>query len=125
MEMPFEAKVPLFKDPYGKCRFEASICMKLDLSVRENADLINEIETKIMGMAGEYPQHVFRIDDDALIDQLLDTGRVVDERVKPAPTPSGSSRNRELDRTPLMKLKIKPVRRPHVTCPRLWYHSLC
>jgi hypothetical protein len=21
MEMPFEAKVPLFKDPYGKCRF--------------------------------------------------------------------------------------------------------
>jgi hypothetical protein len=23
MEMPFEAKVPLFKDPYGKCRSKA------------------------------------------------------------------------------------------------------
>lgn len=91
---------------------EASVAMTLDLGVKDDADFIADIQAKIAAMRADYPEHVFRIDDAAVIARLLEAGRVVDENNIPAPTPSGSSGNRDLDTIPKMKLKTQPIRRP-------------
>jgi HKD family nuclease len=93
---------------------EASLLLTLDLAERADAALAGELEQKIDRMIAEYPAHVFQIPDNAAVQQLLDSGRVVDESVASAPSPSGSSRNRDLDSVPRMKLKTRaiPRRRP-------------
>lgn len=93
---------------------EASLFMALELGEPDNAALVTELENKIDGMIAEYDEHVFPVPDDALIQQLLAAGRVVDESVVLAPTPAGSSRNRDLDRVSRMRLKTRAIARPRV-----------
>jgi hypothetical protein len=49
MEMPFEAKVPLFKDPYGKCRL---------VSIRLGRD---DIKFAILASCGSRPPYRVRV----------------------------------------------------------------
>jgi len=93
---------------------EASLFMALELGEPDNVALVTELENKIDGMIAEYDEHVFPVPDDALIQQLLAAGRVVDESVVLAPTPAGSSRNRDLDRVSRMRLKTRAIARPRV-----------
>ena len=90
---------------------EASLYMEMELTETENASLIADLEAKIDGMIAEYPEHIFQIMDDAMVESLLDSGRVVDESIRPAPTTAGSSRSRDLDTIPRMKLKTRPIAR--------------
>jgi len=69
---------------------EASLLLTMELADPDNAALVAELEGKIDGMIAEYDEHVIPIPDDALIQQLLDSGRVVDENLVRAPTPAGS-----------------------------------
>ena len=62
-------------------------------------------------MIAEYPEHVFHVVDTAMIDNLLDSGRLVDESIRLAPTTAGSSSRRDLDTIPRMKLKTKSIAR--------------
>lgn len=93
---------------------EASITMTLDLADQEDADLADDVRQKITGMMADYPDHVFHVPDAAAVDTLLQAGRVVDETITPAPTPGGSSDNRDLDTIPKMRLKTPPPKRPPV-----------
>lgn len=93
---------------------EASITMALDLAHKDDADLVDDVRQKIAGMIADYPDHVFRVPDAAAVDRLLQAGRVVDETITPAPTPGGSSENRDLDTIPKMRLKTPPSKRPPV-----------
>ena len=88
---------------------EASLYMEMELTNIENASLVAGFEAKLDGMIAEYPEHIFQILDDAMVESLLDSGRVVDESIRPPPTTSGSSKNRELDTIPRMKLKTRPI----------------
>ena len=90
---------------------EASLLMEMELAQTENASLITDLEAKIDGMIAEYPEHIFQVIDDTMVESLLDSGRVVDESVRQAPTTSGSSRSRDLDTIPRMKLKTRPIAR--------------
>ncbi len=91
---------------------EASVTMTLDLGVRDDADFVADIQAKIAGMRADYPEHVFNVADAAAVTLLLEAGRVVDESIVPAPTPGGSSGNRDLDTISKMKLKTAPIKRP-------------
>jgi hypothetical protein len=91
---------------------EASVTMTLDLGVKDDADFVADIRAKIAGMRADYPQHVFNVADAAAVALLLEAGRVVDESIVAAPTPGGSSGNRDLDTIPKMKLKTLPIKRP-------------
>ena len=93
---------------------EASLLLTMELADPDNAALVTELEGKIDGMIAEYDEHVFPVPDDELIQQLLDSGRVVDESLIRAPTPAGSSRNRDLDTISRMKLKTRRIARPRV-----------
>lgn len=91
---------------------EASVTMTLDLGMKDDADFVADILAKIAGMRGDYPEHVFTVADAAAVAMLLEAGRVVDESIVAAPTPGGSSGNRDLDTIPKMKLKTQPIKRP-------------
>ncbi|WP_347268692.1 phospholipase D family protein [Paracoccus sp. (in: a-proteobacteria)] len=88
---------------------EASVRLLLDLKVGDDAAFVADVEGKIDGMIGGFPQHVIEIADQAAIEALLRSGRVVDERVVTAPTPGGSSGNRDLDAVPKMQLNKKSL----------------
>ena len=90
---------------------EASLYMEMELDKTGNASLIADLEAKIDGMIAEYPEHIFQVVDNAMVDGLLDSGRVVDESIRPAPTTSGSSRRRDLDTIPRMNLKTRRIAR--------------
>jgi len=91
---------------------EASVTMTLDLGVTDDADFLADIQAKIGGMRTDYPEHVFNVPDAATVALLLEAGRVVDESIVAAPTPGGSSDNRDLDNIPRMQLKTPPIQRP-------------
>lgn len=93
---------------------EASLLLTMELADPDNAALVTELEGKIDGMIAEYDEHVFPVPDDALIQQLFESGRVIDESLIRAPTPAGSSRNRDLDTISRMKLKTRRIARPRV-----------
>ena len=90
---------------------EASLFMEMDLSETTNASLMADLEAKIDDMIAEYPEHIFQIIDDAMVENLFDSGRVVDESIRPVPTTQGSSRNRDLDTIPRMNLHTRPLAR--------------
>lgn len=90
---------------------EASLYMEMDLTEADNNSLIADLEAKIDGMIAEYPDHVFHVADTVMVDHLLDSGRLVDESIRQAPTTAGSSSRRDLDTIPRMKLKTKSIAR--------------
>ena len=93
---------------------EASLLLTLGLDELEDAALVRELEGKIDGMIAEYDEHVFLVPDNAMVANLFDSGRVVDESLVVAPTPSGSSRNRGLDTVSRMDLKSRYMPRPRI-----------
>lgn len=94
---------------------EASIYMELDLADRDSSALIEQLENKITSMTDNYPDHVFIVTDEEMIQHLVEAGRIVDESLVPAPVPTGSSRNRDLDNVPRMRLKTKLIAQPRAT----------
>ena len=93
---------------------EASLFLTLELEDPDSAALVADLEGKINSMIDEYSEHIFLVRDDAQIQQLLESGRIIDESIVPAPIPSGSSRNPALDSIPQMKLKIQQIARPRI-----------
>ena len=90
---------------------ESSLSMQSSLTTTANSSLASDLETKIDRMIADYPQHIFQIADVAMIDSLLDSGRLVDESERSAPTTSGSSTRRNLDYIPRMNLNVRSIAR--------------
>ena len=89
---------------------EASLCQSLALSDTDDAALADQVSQKFAAMIADYPEHVFQIENTDQIDDLLVTGRVIDEGVTRRPEASGASADREGDQLPRMKLKTPPIR---------------
>ncbi len=89
---------------------EASIGLTLDLNADDDAAFAEDLEAKIDNMIAGFPEHVIEIPDLASVKGLLSSGRVVDERVVSAPSPGGSSDNRDLDAVPKMQLSKKNLK---------------
>lgn len=93
---------------------EASLILTVSLEDPDNSSFLAGVESKIDGMIEEYRENVLPVSDDLLIQQLLDSGRVVDESITAAPNPVSSARNRDLDTVLKMKLRTRPMRRQQV-----------
>ena len=93
---------------------EASLSMKMELTEPETATFVADLEAKIDEMIAGYPRHVMRVTDNGMVEGLLDSGRLVDESERPAPSAAGSSRRRDLDTVPRMNLHTASIirRRP-------------
>lgn len=93
---------------------EASILLTLDLNQSDDKQFVERLENQIDAMIVEFPENVLHIADIVAIEDLLVSGRVIDENINQGPTTTGSSRRRSLDSTPRMNLKTRSIQLPAV-----------
>lgn len=93
---------------------EASILLTLDIAQLTEASFSIDLEKRIDRMVVEYSENVVQISDSAAVQELLRTGRVVDEKEFTVLAESSSSPRHESDKTPAMRLRTKQIRRPLV-----------
>ena len=89
---------------------EAGLLLDLDLDDEDDSKFVDELENSFDGLAGEHPENVFQINDEAAIDELLDAGRLIDETATPPPRSPTRAKAGSTDPTPRMKMHPKPVR---------------
>ena len=94
---------------------EASLCLALPLDRPENTALVTDVESKVDTMLDEYTQHMTRIQNQSMLTDLLESGRVADERQRFAPVSSGISDSRDLDTVPRINLQTGPLSRPRIS----------
>jgi HKD family nuclease len=91
---------------------EAGMALEFDLGDPSDKAIVDLIETQLLALPMEYPEHIKRIQTDAALDELLASGRVVDEMATPPPRPSTSAGSGgATDIVPRIKLKVVPMRR--------------
>lgn len=91
---------------------EASLVIDFDLSDTNDKGVVDEIETQLTSLPTEYPDHVVKAGTIAGLNELLASGRLVDEMAITPPRPSTSATGTgSADTTPRMKLKVTPIHR--------------
>ena len=88
---------------------EAGIKIEIDLSAPKDAAFVADLEAKITGIITEFPDHVFEVSSDEVVKTFLAAGRLIDERFTSVPSLGASSRNRDLDTVPKIKIKKKEL----------------
>ena len=96
---------------------EASLLMTMNLEDPEDAALVSDLERKIDAMIAKYSAHIFLVPSVERVEELLASGRVIDERTDLGPITSGSSGRRDLDTVPRMNLETKPISRLKIVRP--------
>jgi len=90
---------------------EASTFIRLDLSNPADKKFAEEATNAFSNMLIAHPHHVFLIENEQQADELFNAGRVADEKVIPAPSPSSSVSDGDRDELPPMNLN--KIIRPH------------
>lgn len=91
---------------------EAGMMLEFDLSDATDKALVEKIEAQLAALPGEYPEHVAQVTSLTLLDEMLASGRVVDEMAVPPPRPTTSAGGAGgSDTVPRIKLKVTPLRR--------------
>ena len=90
---------------------EASVLLTFRLDNEDHRQMAEELERKLEQLVEDFEENVFEIEEDNMIEELLNEGRVTDETVKPPPIPIGSSNRRNEDRVPRMRLNVRRVPR--------------
>lgn len=91
---------------------EAGMMLNFDLAVAEDKEVIDEIEAQLKAFHADYPEHVVSVGSVVDLDELLASGRLVDEMAVSPPRPITSATGmRWVDSVPRMKLKVPPLRR--------------
>ena len=91
---------------------EAGLILDLDLADPADKALIENIESQIAALPRDYPSHVVKVTDVRELDEMLRTGRLVDETAvaPPRPTTSAVQSSGTSDTVPRIKLKVPPLR---------------
>ena len=84
---------------------EASVILHLDREKEDDEEFVSDLEGKIDRMISDYPEHVLEVESIADVRNLLNSGRVIDEKRRRPPSPSGSSQERGLDAVPKIELE--------------------
>lgn len=96
---------------------EASLRMSLKVSETENKELLDDTKKKLSDMITDFPEHVLNVTSSSQVQELLTSGRLMDEAAKIVRTPVGKSANRDLDTISRIKLKTKAIPRKAVITP--------
>ena len=88
---------------------EASLYFEIDLSNKDDSLLFADIEAKIDRMIKEFPKNIFKVNSLAVLQELFDSGRLVDESERQSPGIVGTSRRRDLDFVPRMDLEKSSI----------------
>lgn len=91
---------------------EASIVLKFDLTNAEDKAFVDSVDTLLSNLMTAYPSHIAKVRSISELDDLLLSGRIVDEAAFPPPrqitTTMGANSN---DTIPRIKLKVRPMSR--------------
>ena len=91
---------------------EASLVIDFDLAETDDMAVVDEIDTQLTSLPTEYPDHVVEAGTFAGLNELLASGRLIDEMAITPPRPSTSVTGAgSADTTPRMKLKVTPIHR--------------
>jgi HKD family nuclease len=91
---------------------EAGLVIDFDLTNADDKAVVDEIETQLTSLPTEYPDHVVKAGTIAGLNELLTSGRLVDEMAITPPRPSTSATGTGgAVTTPRMKLKVTPIHR--------------
>lgn len=92
---------------------EAGLVLDCDLGDDADLALINEVEAELDGIVADYGDHVSPVTSKAILEGMLKSGRVIDERALPPPRPRTSSNgNDDTDTLKRIALKVPRIRRP-------------
>lgn len=83
---------------------EVSAHVKLDLSNAADKKFSDEVINAFVEMLKTHPQHVFLIKDEKHADEIFQSGRLADETLIPAPSPTSGVKKGKRDDLPPMKL---------------------
>lgn len=89
---------------------EASVTLDLIFADQAEKQFVDDLTTLMSGLTAEYPSHVTRVQNVKELDDLLESGRIIDENQLPPVTPSRLAPNANADTVPPMQLKVKPVK---------------
>jgi HKD family nuclease len=91
---------------------EAGMLLDFDLTDATDKAVVDEIEARLDALPTEYPDHVVNVGTPADLDEMLSSGRLVDEMALPPPRPTTSAGGYGAnDTVPRIKLKVTPLRR--------------
>ena len=87
---------------------EGSLLHRLDLSVKQQSDLAEQVQNALSKMAEEYPEHVFQITKAEDVDALLSSGRVVsEEALKESMVREGGGTRHDKSERRVARMKLK------------------
>lgn len=89
---------------------EAGVLIDLSLADADDAAFVDSLEASFDGLTGEHPENVFEIENEAMVNGLLDAGRLIDELAAPPPRTATKAKAGSTDPTPRMKMQPKTVR---------------
>jgi hypothetical protein len=90
---------------------EAGMMLDFDLDDADDEAVVQGIEACLAALPVEYPSHVVRVGAVAELDEMLVSGRLVDEMAIPPPRPTTSAGGTGVsDTVPRIKLKVNPLR---------------
>lgn len=90
---------------------EASTCLNLNLSNAADKNYKVKVVHSFEEMLKKHPEHVFLIRDEKHADELFESGRLVDERLRPAPqVKSGLQKGVRDDLPPMDLHRVSPLR---------------
>ena len=87
--------------------FEASLKLILDRSVNDDEELLNDIESRTLGIITEFPSNVIELSTENTVSELYEAGHLVDETARRIPVTSGNSTTNTIYSVP--KITIEPI----------------
>jgi hypothetical protein len=85
---------------------EAGMLIEFDLTDATEKALVDEIEAQLTGLPAAYPEHVVKVKSKAMLDALLESGRVVDEMAMLPPRPTTATAGKGGDTITRIKLLV-------------------
>ena len=90
---------------------EAGLMIDFNLADAEDKAVVDEITSQLNSLPTDYPEHVVRVETVSYLDELLASGRLVDEMAVSPPKPTTSTTGMGGDdNIPRIKLKVAPLR---------------
>ncbi len=92
---------------------EASLLLDCDLSDKTDRALIEGVEAELDSVIADYTAHVAPVASKAVLEEMLNSGRLIDEKTLPPPRPRTSVRGAtDTDSLTRIALKVPRIRRP-------------
>jgi HKD family nuclease len=89
---------------------EASVLIKLSVNDADDLAFVTALEATFDGLTVEHPENVFLVVVEAMVNGLLDAGRLIDEAAAPPPRMATKAKAGSTDSTPRMKMLPKVIR---------------